>query len=387
MPFRRIAAVCLAGLMALLIAGPGSTQEVIQSFASDVTVGIDGVFLVRETITVRSEAREIRHGIYRDFPTRFIDGDGRMASAEFALISARRDGRPEEARIEQGSTAVRVYLGSAEVFLASGTYTYELVYRTDRQVRFFDDHDEIYWNATGTEWNFPILRAEAVIHLPEGATAGETAAFTGPYGSTEQEAKSETLADGDGARFVTTRTLGRHEGLTVLVSVAKGAILPPTDAQKRAWFLRDHLATLIAWAGSLIALAYYLAAWLWIGRDPKGGVVVPRWDVPEGVSPALAHYIWNRGLRRQGYPAIAASALNLAVGGFVVLEDVSDTVTLRKSAKPTKSVKFPVGEAALLERLDALPQGLKISEENGTLVAALGGAFKTAMEAEHRGVY
>ena len=309
--------------MALVLAGPLAAREEILSYRSVVEVLADGDFVVTETIQVRAEGADIRRGIYRDFPTRFIDRDGRSAEAGFELMWALRDGQPEVARVERTGNAVRVWLGRADVFLEPGLYTYVLTYRSDRQVRFFDDHDEVYWNATGTEWAFPIQSAEAIITLPAGGRVEETAFYTGPYGSRAQEARAEVAPDGRSVRFVTTRALGPREGLTVVVGLAKGAIQPPTSAQAWGWFLRDHLATLIAGAGAVLVMAYYLTSWARVGRDPPKGVVVPRWDVPQGVSPALAHYIWYRGLRGQGFPAIAASALNLAVGGYVEMEDTA----------------------------------------------------------------
>ncbi|WP_346915551.1 DUF2207 domain-containing protein [uncultured Roseibium sp.] len=35
-------------------------------------------------------------------------------------------------------------------------------------MRFFDDHDEVYWNATGNEWIFPIDKAECAGHPAHG---------------------------------------------------------------------------------------------------------------------------------------------------------------------------------------------------------------------------
>ncbi len=62
-------------------------------------------------------------------------------------------------------------MGSSETLLEPGRHTFELTYRTDRQIRYFDDHDEFYWNVTGNGWLFPINRASAVVSLPEGVTA------------------------------------------------------------------------------------------------------------------------------------------------------------------------------------------------------------------------
>ena len=39
-----------------------------------------------------------------------------------------------------------------------GQHRYEITYRTTRQIGFFAEYDELYWNVTGNGWTFPIER-------------------------------------------------------------------------------------------------------------------------------------------------------------------------------------------------------------------------------------
>jgi hypothetical protein len=78
---RALALLLLAAAWLLLAAGPGRSadepvagdvgDERILSFRSEITVLPDSSLAVRETIRVRAARRQINHGIYRDFPTRF----------------------------------------------------------------------------------------------------------------------------------------------------------------------------------------------------------------------------------------------------------------------------------------------------------------------------
>jgi len=52
-----------------------------------------------------------------------------------------------------------------------------LHYRVRNGLRFFEDHDELYWNVTGTEWTVPIEAASAHIVLPPGITGLRAANF------------------------------------------------------------------------------------------------------------------------------------------------------------------------------------------------------------------
>ena len=64
------------GLAVVLWAAPAAAQERILAYHSLLEVQADGSLEVTETIRVRAEGREIRRGIYRDFPTRYRDRAG-----------------------------------------------------------------------------------------------------------------------------------------------------------------------------------------------------------------------------------------------------------------------------------------------------------------------
>jgi len=380
-------AIRILSLLAFLLAAlPAFAAEEILSFRSKVQVETDGDLLVTETIKVRAEGNRIRRGIYRDFPVVFEKPSGSIGKNSFDLISATRNGQPENSRVERGRRSVRVYLGQQEVWIENGIHTYVLIYRTDRQLRFFDDHDEVYWNATGTEWDFPIREAIAEIHLPVDAQAMDAKAITGRRGATGEDARFEMRDRGNVVVFETTRLLNPREGMTVVVAFPKGYIDRPTSAQEFAWFLRDNGGTVTVFGGLLAVFLYYLFAWRRVGRDPPKGVVVPRWDAPDDVSPGLTHYIWNRGLKKQGFPAISAAAVNLAVNGYIELDEIGDDITLRRTEK-ARPASLPVGERVILDKLEGRSMPLTINTDNGKSVSQLGSKFRSAMEKEHRSVF
>src|SRR5882762_947901 len=95
-------------------------EEVITSFHQAILLDQDGSMSVTETITANSEGRNIRHGIFRDFPLTFVDSAGRTATVDFKLLSVARDGTTDQSRIERISNGIRIYIGSADVVLAPG---------------------------------------------------------------------------------------------------------------------------------------------------------------------------------------------------------------------------------------------------------------------------
>ncbi len=113
---------CAASLSSAL------AEEVIKSFDAKVQVAKDGTYTVTETITVNSEGRKIRRGIFRDFPLLFEDADGKEKQVGFHLISTLRNGKPDKNRLKESSSSVRIYIGDKDVFIGNGEHTYTIKY-------------------------------------------------------------------------------------------------------------------------------------------------------------------------------------------------------------------------------------------------------------------
>jgi uncharacterized membrane protein YgcG len=381
--------VLIAGWLVVFVLcmAPTAAQadERILAFNSTVEVAADGEFTVTETIRVRAEGSQIRRGIYRDIPLAFETPDGSRAMAGFDLVSVRRDGEEDGYSVNRGGSGVRIYIGREEVFLSPGIHTYTLVYRTDRQVRFFGSHDEVYWNATGNEWNFPIDKAVARVVLPEGATASDYSAYTGAYGAAGRDFTARVEDGGRSVLFASTRVLAPGEGLTVNVEMAKGVVAEPTAEQELGYFLSDHLGEILGGIGLALVLGYYLWAWWLVGRDPPKGVIFPRFEGPEGISPALSNYVARKGFGDGGWRALSAACISLAVKGRLVLEDLAGDLTLTRPAGMQGDYSgLARGEKAIAQWLDGREGSFTVSKANGTAVKSFGNTFRGAIEGENR---
>jgi len=378
------AVAALALVSGLLAAGPARAEERILSYHSDITVQADGSMLVDEAIRVRAEGRNIRRGIYRDFPTRYKDRLGQRYRVAFDVISVRRDGKAEPWHTEEKSNGVRVYAGSSNVFLKPGEYTYNIGYRTDRQLGFFDDHDELYWNVTGNGWAFAIDHASAAVHLPGGVPADSVRveAYTGPQGAKGGDYRAWVDESGV-AHFETTSELGGYEGLTIVVSWPKGYVHEPTQSEKLGYVLRDNISILAGLVGIGLLLLYYYIVWLRVGRDPETGVIFPHYTPPEGFTPAAVRFI-----RRMGYDhkTFATAVVNLAVKGQVTIdEEKSGTYTLTRTDKGGKD--FAPGESALLKKLFASSSSIKLSKTNHARISSAIKAHKRALKLNYEKAY
>lgn len=371
---RRRASFIVAVLL-LAAATFARADERILSWQSHIRVMPDSTLEVTETLRVRAEGNEIRRGILRDFPTRYANRRGERVVTGFDVLRVTRDGNTEPHATERLSNGVRVRIGSEDVFLDPGEYTYAIVYRTDRQLGFFDDHDELYWNVTGNGWGFPIDEASAEVFLPGDVPAGDIAveAYTGPQGARGTDWTAST--DIGTASFRTTRGLGPGEGLTIVASWPKGLVSPPDARQRGTYLLRDAWPALLSVCGLLLLVAYYVRTWFAVGRDPPGRIIVPRYEAPAGQSPASMRF-----LKRMKYDdrCFAAAVLNLAVKGGLVIEQEkagllkrSGKFTLHRAeqAPAASSAAFSDDEVLLRDKLFAAGPTIELDNANHAVIS------------------
>src|SRR5690606_10480488 len=187
-----------------------------------------------------------------------------------------------------------------------------------RQLGFFDDHDELYWNAIGHGWAFPIERGSVEVRLPQAVPTAdmEALAYTGAQGERGTAAEASLPTPGV-ARWQLTAPLAPGEGLTIVLSFPKGLVAEPTRGQRMRWFLADNRAVLVALAGLLLLAGFCLQRWYRVGRDPRSGVVIARYEPPEDHTPGGLRYLVKMAADMRGF---SADVLALAVDGQLRIE-------------------------------------------------------------------
>ena len=366
----------------LLGSGLAIADERILDFHSDVLIHTDGSLMVTETIRVRAEGNNIRRGIYRDFPTDYKDRHGNRYRVTFTVLDVQRNNRQEAFHTESRSNGVRVYIGSSNRILNKGVHEYRLRYHSTRQIGFFEDYDELYWNVTGNGWLFPIDHASASIELPEPVAADDlrTAFYTGYRGSSEQDAVVRVTGSRK-IEFESTRTLASREGLTVAVGFPKGIVQPPTNRQRLGYFLSDNGSALALLIGLLAPLSWYLWVWNHFGRDPRKGVIIPRFEPPTGLTPAGCSYIRKMSFNKQ---AFSAAIVSLGVKGYLEIHEDDDDFTLKQDQASNGSYASK-GERAVLKAVFEEGTEVELDQENYKLFMQARSALKKALKAEHLG--
>ncbi len=381
-------------LLMLLSSAPLAAAERILSYDSDIAVQPDGSLDVTERITVHAEGNNIRRGIYRDFPTRYKDRYGNNVVVDFEMVDVTRNGVSEPWFTEKKPNGIRINTGNDDFLPVPADYTFALHYRTTRQMGFFSDHDELYWNAIGTGWAFPILSGTVDVTLPQAVPIADMQAdaYTGAQGM-QGDAFIASLPAPGHAHWRLTRPLAPHEGFTTVLSFPKGLVTEPTRSQYVAWFLMDNRGVLIALLGLVGLLAYCITRWRKIGRDPRPGIIITRYEPPQGHSPAGLRYV-----KRMGYDTrcFSSDLLDLAVDGDVrILRDkhlLKDTWKLERlhgkpSGRMADKTGFPA-QNALLERLFPGPSDiLELKNTNATTMQSAQAAHTSVLKDRYQPEY
>jgi uncharacterized protein (TIGR04222 family) len=254
-------------------AGPafaGFTER-ITNYRSDVTIERDGTIEVHETIDYDFGVVP-HHGIYRDVPVRTDrsgkDGYDRVYPLTVSSVSASA-GTPAQYTVEDDGDNQRIKIGDPDQTI-TGAHTYDITYRVRGAMNAFPDHDELVWNAIGTEWSVPIERGSAVVHAP--AAIPRVGCATGSYGSTLP--CSAAASTGNDAVFAVTQ-LAPYQGMTFTVAVPKGAVVPaPTPILEERFNLASAFRVTPATGGIsgglLLLLAALVGLLVWkFGRDRR----------------------------------------------------------------------------------------------------------------------
>jgi hypothetical protein len=305
---RRAVAILLA---ALVFALPTAARELkIQNFESLVTVNRDGTLDVSETISANFIGEW--HGIYRTIPIEYSTAQGLNYTLFLTDVLATDDSGNRlklEISREGPNEKFKIYVPDA----VNTSRTVVLHYHVLDGLRFFQDHDELYWNVTGNSWDVPLQAASAEIDLPDGATGVRTLAFTGAYGSSSQDADVEVA----GSR-ITVRarhSLRFHEGLTAVIGWDKGLVHEPTALDLFWLYLRSN------WILILPFLAFGVMYWLWWtrGRDPRRLPISVQYEPPDQLTPGeVGTLVDNEAAMRD----ITATIVDLAVKGYLLIEQV-----------------------------------------------------------------
>jgi len=308
---RWCSAVCL---LLALGAGPAAAQRSLAIQRLDATIRVNPNSSIEVTETITAQFSGSWNGIYRSIPVKYRDSRGFNWTLGLDVLGATdADGRAlkVESSRERHYIKVKIWVPGAH----DATRTVTLRYRATNGLRFFEEHDELYWNVTGDEWDVPIGAATAHIELPPGAAGVRAIAFNGVYGSRAQEARVET--SGTTVRIAMPHALGFHEGLTAVVGWNKGVVREPGAVSRAAGVIGSNWPLALPIPVFLVAFAI----WRRRGKDPSRRPVTVQYEPPRGLTPGEAGTLIDHSADMRD---VTATLVDLAVRGHLRFEEHDD---------------------------------------------------------------
>lgn len=320
-----IAGIALAAIIAARVpfaqAQSDTSGESIPQYVVSLSVESSGILHVSEDITYDFGPDE-RHGIFRNIPI-YPSGWPEL-SVDVQTVTDPASGTTYPFTTgEDSSGDLQVKVGDPNI-LVTGTKTYEIDYNVSNAIRSFPDHDELYWNAIGTDWTVPIYEASATVAMPFGIPSSSisTYCYTGAQDSQSQDCTVGSDASGNITVSV-PNGLTAYEGLTISVSVPKGYISNTVTATPGSTgplssaafpFILFIVVWLVIFVIGIVSKARLASKRAVVPKELKHVPIAPYYSAPDDLPPARIGYADNRTFDASDFTSII---LDLAVRGFI----------------------------------------------------------------------
>ena len=287
----------------------------IKSFNSEIYLNTDSSADIKETITA-DFSKEAHRGIERDIPYYFTNN---RSTPIKVLKTIDEKGQAWETKTFKENGYLKIQMTSADDSLMNNEAKFIINYHIDNIFNTFEDHDEFYWNANGTEWSVPTNLVTTTIHSPINIPASpQIACLTGSYGSTDNNCEFKTI-DENTISISSTKALNSYEGMTIVFGLPKGTITPPSTLKIILWFIKDNLIIFLPIA--IFLLMFF--RWYKHGRDDEkvSDTIVPTFIPPKGLSPTETGTILDENLDPRD---ITATIIDYAVRGYIKIKEIEN---------------------------------------------------------------
>jgi len=312
-------------------------QEQVDLFDGKYTINQDGTVDVTETIHYRFSSS--RHGIVRTIPFIKTNQDGKKYRMDIKVTSVTDTSSVSyQYSSTYNDTSLVLKIGDPDK-LVSGKKTYIINYTVSGALTYFTDHDEFYWNITGTDSEVPTKSYSADVMLPPGSEVDTDKltinCFTGTSGSKEKNCRAGVIQSG--ALVRTGAPLGPKQVATFAFTFPKGIASVLEPVEDKPSLLYTIIVTLLGIGAFLwffvlpikIIVTYLadrsntkqkqriVSAWFEAPSDKNGNTLRPA-----EVSSLVSKNISNK--------EITATIIDLAFRGYIKIKQVESTVLFIK---------------------------------------------------------
>lgn len=312
--------LCLAILLVPRLASADVNDFTVTNFSADETLSRQdpqGELHIVERINVNFT--DFNHGILRSLPDRY-----KGHSLQLHVNSVSSDTGASSHYTTYGSNGNTVLKIGKPDQTVTGAQEYTIDYTLRNVISFYQDHDELYWDVNGDQWQQPFYKVSVNLHLPADLKQARTpVCYTGAFGSSDRACSIAT--NGNNVEAVTTQALGAGQTLTYVAGFPSGYF------QASKWYetVGEYTKQIIEFAIPVLILGGGGFVYWWFrGRDPRGtGIIVPQYDAPDGLKPAAVGTLIDFKLNNQD---LTATIIDLAIRGYIKIIETKKPEKLRK---------------------------------------------------------
>lgn len=365
-------ATCSVAFLVQVTPSYAMIGEQITQFDSRIQVSRDNKVLVTETI-VYDYSRYSRHGIYRDIPIDYHDGNDTY-HINFKLEHVTDEfGIPVQTEISTENGNKRIRIGDPDVTVTN-VHTYKIQYVLYPVVTEKDGKAFLNLDVIGEGWQVPIDNITATVILEDGLSLSNISWL----GANESKNPSElsvshvaaysgvtlnaTLPDGYISQFLRPNTLRTEDIISMLIWILIGVI---------------------GVVAILFAIIVILIRTIRTRKKREKQIVVAQYEPPVGLSPA------HLGLLEDDISSnreITATIINWAVLGYIKIVFIPRKGLFQPQNYQLIKYKEPIGlhvsEIPLFNAFFSRGSEVLLSQIDKSLVASAVRTFNTAVKAD-----
>jgi len=230
--------------------------------------------------------------------------------------------------------------------------SWTIKYKVNGGLGFYEDYDELYWNAIFADRDVLVKNAKITVHLPESTTIEKAKMFIGSSGS-KIESNNYRIINDKTIEFL-GENISPYEFLTIAVAWPKGIINKPflNFIQILNWFF-----LLIAIFITFFIFIKSFRKWNEKGKDPKiNKTIIAQYEPPENLAPGLVGILIDQNFDVR---EVTATLIDLAVRGYLKIKEGKK--------------KIFSGKTYIFEKISTLEQDEKLKSFEQSIIE---GVFK-----------
>ena len=323
--FNLVAAFILLQVLSVAYVHADVDDFEFSSFEADYYLSTDeegrSKLRIKERLVAEFPEIDQNKGLVREIPFSY-----RNRPLSFELESVQRNGSDEPVYDSYRDGPFKVIETGTDKYLY-GQQEYKFTYTVrDVIVDVDGGKQELFWDVNGTGWRQGFDEVSGRVHLEddiEDGFTGEVRCLQGASG--EDEICSAEIEDGV-VEFSSTRYLRPGENISMVLEFEPFTAQPFSEGMART--IRVAAVGLSA-SLAVVALVWALALRVRHRDSKRNQVVIPEYQMPEGISILTAAFIYkpNKSLQK----VVAAHVVDLAVRGrLAIVEKESKTLGLLK---------------------------------------------------------